>query len=587
MFYAQFVLAKKGPLAKIWLAAHWEKKLTKAQIYETDVEEAVDEILKPKVKIALRTTGHLLLGIVRIYSRKTKYLLADCNETFLRLRMTFRPGQSVETVVIDKEQEIHLEAITLPEVYANLDAAIPELDDLDFQTQFDTNQSRYEEITLNEIYDKAHQTAFGADFGMDDFGESQLQRGPLFNIDEPLFGGSLLEQRRDESGRLINASRNLNNTSELYDGQPKNVNIFGAEDFEMQTADGNLLNLDAPGSLFNDLEPMDFGMPENQVQHELTPLREPANENDVSTRSSFELGPVDVDELANQQQGRNRRRRKLVVDQNIKMSDADLKKNMDHFTDTLKPMDLAPPSKRLMQLREYGNADLLFQQPASDMMRSSVLKRRYQEHLIPRIRDDQSTRSTGLEIREELEMAEDIEQQRDVTPAMQSFLDNLNTTDLDMPAPPPEPFTSFNEMPIDMLDIDQENNPFGPEFGQQPRNSEIDRDILGDISNVPEPKRAKTEEPENNDTNEVSFTKRTNMLLHAIVTKLDSNVEGYVKLDAVVATNATKKEAARSFYELLVLKKFQAVDIKQDEPYGAIRIMKGNHINSFSEHQIH
>ncbi|VDO09444.1 unnamed protein product, partial [Brugia timori] len=84
MFYAQFVLSKKGPLAKIWLAAHWEKKLSKAQIYETNVQDAVDEILKPKVKMALRTTGHLLLGIVRIYSRKAKYLLADCNEAFLK-----------------------------------------------------------------------------------------------------------------------------------------------------------------------------------------------------------------------------------------------------------------------------------------------------------------------------------------------------------------------------------------------------------------------------------------------------------------------------------------------------------------------
>ena len=50
MFYAQFVLSKKGPLAKIWLATHWEKKLTKAQVYETNVGEAVEEILKPQVE---------------------------------------------------------------------------------------------------------------------------------------------------------------------------------------------------------------------------------------------------------------------------------------------------------------------------------------------------------------------------------------------------------------------------------------------------------------------------------------------------------------------------------------------------------
>ena len=53
MFYAHFVLSKRGPLAKIWLAAHWEKKLTKAQVYETDIDSTVDAILEPKVGIGI------------------------------------------------------------------------------------------------------------------------------------------------------------------------------------------------------------------------------------------------------------------------------------------------------------------------------------------------------------------------------------------------------------------------------------------------------------------------------------------------------------------------------------------------------
>ena len=43
-----------------------------------------------QVKMALRTSGHLLLGVVRIYSRKAKYLLADCNEAFVKIKMAFR-----------------------------------------------------------------------------------------------------------------------------------------------------------------------------------------------------------------------------------------------------------------------------------------------------------------------------------------------------------------------------------------------------------------------------------------------------------------------------------------------------------------
>lgn len=41
MFFSEFVLTKKGPLAKIWLAAHWERKLTKSQITETDINNSV------------------------------------------------------------------------------------------------------------------------------------------------------------------------------------------------------------------------------------------------------------------------------------------------------------------------------------------------------------------------------------------------------------------------------------------------------------------------------------------------------------------------------------------------------------------
>lgn len=63
MFYAHFVLAKKGPLARIWLAAHWDKKLTKAHVFETNIEKSVDGILQPKVgnKCVLNITSIVYL----------------------------------------------------------------------------------------------------------------------------------------------------------------------------------------------------------------------------------------------------------------------------------------------------------------------------------------------------------------------------------------------------------------------------------------------------------------------------------------------------------------------------------------------
>ena len=50
MSYGTFVISKKGPLAKVWLAAHWDKKLTKAHIFETDLGQTVDNIISPKVQ---------------------------------------------------------------------------------------------------------------------------------------------------------------------------------------------------------------------------------------------------------------------------------------------------------------------------------------------------------------------------------------------------------------------------------------------------------------------------------------------------------------------------------------------------------
>ena len=72
-----------------------------------------------QVKLALRTSGHLLLGVVRIYSRKTKYLLADCNEAFVKIKMAFRPGV---VDLPDDNREVAASAITLQENFDDFNA---------------------------------------------------------------------------------------------------------------------------------------------------------------------------------------------------------------------------------------------------------------------------------------------------------------------------------------------------------------------------------------------------------------------------------------------------------------------------------
>lgn len=91
MFYSQIILAKKGPLGRVWQAAHWgEKKISRPQIFNTDIAASVESIVHPTVPLALRVSGHLLLGVVRIYSRQVKYCLTDCHEAMVKIKMAFR-----------------------------------------------------------------------------------------------------------------------------------------------------------------------------------------------------------------------------------------------------------------------------------------------------------------------------------------------------------------------------------------------------------------------------------------------------------------------------------------------------------------
>lgn len=116
MFYSQVILAKKGPLAKIWLAAHWNSKITKQQIFSTDITDAVENILHPSVPLALRVSGHLMLGVVRIYSRKVKYLMTDCTEAMWKIKMAYRPGD----VDLPEEVQTAAHAADDPRYFGNV-----------------------------------------------------------------------------------------------------------------------------------------------------------------------------------------------------------------------------------------------------------------------------------------------------------------------------------------------------------------------------------------------------------------------------------------------------------------------------------
>ncbi|PIO74379.1 Rad21 / Rec8 like protein [Teladorsagia circumcincta] len=500
MFYAQFVLSKKGPLAKIWLAAHWEKKLSKAQIYETNVQDAVEEILQPKVKMALRTTGHLLLGIVRIYSRKAKYLLADCNEAFLKIKMAFRPGQ-VE--MLEDGKEAPFAAISLPEVYTDFDSTLPEFNEAEFATHLQINQSRIDDITLKE--DHISDQHIGV----------EVQR----DVSSFISGDRLA--LRDVRGA----------TPSLEGAKAPGVNIFADDDFG---------GMDMGGGE----EDMEGGVPE--------------------TQESFTLEPLEAGALERPQE-RRRRRRRLIIDEQKNISGEEMKANMADYSDTLQPLDLAPPTRRLMRLKESGTVEKLFHLPGCTFTKAKPLVRLYQSHLVMRARVEEDVVRAD-EIRRELEMSETIEDE------LQYGAESTYGEDYEDIGPVPfEPIGAESPTPVvaDLRPSPEGSPAKEAEEAFYPPSEKRKRSMEG---------RPIEEEEAMEGEDGYRWSKRTQNVLNAIVTKIRTTGDAQITLNDLLTKGSTRKTAAQKFYTLLVLKKSQAINVEQHAPYEDIYISAGPNI---------
>ncbi|KAF8456798.1 Rec8 like protein-domain-containing protein [Kalaharituber pfeilii] len=153
MFYSETLLSKTGPLARVWLSANLERKLSKTHILQSNIETSVNAIVgQDQAPMALRLSGQLLLGVVRIYSRKARYLYDDCNEALMKIKMAFRPGN----VDLPSGTTAHSAAqLTLPDVITELDLLLPDpsslLADLgDLNLDGGNNISRRRDIMIDD-----------------------------------------------------------------------------------------------------------------------------------------------------------------------------------------------------------------------------------------------------------------------------------------------------------------------------------------------------------------------------------------------------------------------------------------------------
>ncbi|KFQ43467.1 Double-strand-break repair protein rad21-like 1, partial [Nestor notabilis] len=355
MFYLNLLVPKRGPLARIWLAAHWEKKLTKAHIFECNLEATIEKIISPKFTIALRTSGHLLLGVVRIYHRKAKYLMADCSEALTKMKTAFRPG----FVDLPKQSyEATYQSITLPEEFHEFETPLPDVNAIDVAEHFTLNQSRAEDITLAEDYES---NLLLCDRNFDD--EPEALRKQSF------FDGSILTS---SNSLVVDHSVSVNGDKSALCEETFcfEHDCFGDEEDAVDMIE--ILLRDEHTGLDQDILAMEEEFPLTQDPLENSAAIESCCADTTSKEvghlvpettlvlkedDGFVLDPIDA--AAVTQRKKNKRKRKLFVDVDKELTCKAMYNQLNNCTDIMATLDLAPPTKKTMLWKKSGGVDKL------------------------------------------------------------------------------------------------------------------------------------------------------------------------------------------------------------------------------------
>ncbi|PSK56931.1 hypothetical protein B9Z65_6555 [Elsinoe australis] len=346
MFYSETLLQKTGPLAKVWLAANVERKLTKGDCLKQNISKDVRNIVNDdQAPLALRLTSHLLLGVVRIYSRKARYLLDDCNEALIKIKLAFRPGNvdlpSTQSHIANPA------AINLPDTLTELDlmAAAPDLDELLFgpgpglgagdQTEFDWGTSQILPQSVEESQSASQAMPLedldlGIDIGMDTTAPS-IEVGR--RQETPRRDNTLFE---DDLGLDLG----LGDTTlgpQFGDDQPLPADDFAMGD--MSTAKRNEEALAAA---------------ERRERESLSPLSDIGDQQAAELERTFQLQQEEEEEEADetqiQAQQRQKRRKVLQNDTATELGNSQIKAQQEDRSKILKQPSFLPRDPVLLSL---------------------------------------------------------------------------------------------------------------------------------------------------------------------------------------------------------------------------------------------
>nr|XP_056700897.1 double-strand-break repair protein rad21-like protein 1 [Euleptes europaea] len=544
MFYAQLLMNKRGPLSKIWLAAHWDKKVTKAHIFECNLETTVEKILSPQLKIALRISGHLLLGVVRIYHRKAKYLLSDCTEALLKMQSAFRPG------LLDLPKgntEAKYDTITLPEEFHEFDTQLPEVNAIDVAQHFTLNQSRAEDITLLE--EDYRQDIF---FRGNSFGEeTEMPRHHGFLSDS--FQASFSSLLADHNSSNLTGDKTILDEgaySLMHDGFGDEGlagdmidDVLGAEQsiFNIDTEEVIPLPQELPG---DDLE--DY--PRSKQEAKSCQINETVLLS--SEEQGFILEPIDNTVLKRKQRGK----RKLLVDAVKELSKSTVQKQLASYKDTLTALDIAPPTRKLMVLQELGSVDKLMIRPTQPVIHKDL-----QKLFAKSLRNGRKKLQEELEAQVKNQQQGPQESRSDVQGTVCHSVQPSEFLDEDKGDNSKTAEAMYRET-VDMLSALSD----GFSVDSSGRQQEAEKQ-QNEVENEPQQSSLDCEEKRRN--------KITSELLSTFQHIYQTGAKSFSFL--TLCMKKDREEVATTFYSLLVLKKQVAIQVAQAAPYADIIVTAG------------
>ncbi|KAK9248162.1 Rec8 like protein-domain-containing protein [Lipomyces tetrasporus] len=568
MFYSESLLSKKGPLARVWLAANLERKLSKAQFLQTSIEKSVGAIVGDDVApMALRLSGQLLLGVVRIYSRKAKYLLDDCNEALLKLRMTFSKGN---VDLATGPAAANPQQLTLPNTITELDLLLPDPSlALGFNLNFDApvtqtmvpgaHTSNVKDITLPELLDSI-ELARGTD--MDDelanMGDDELildtgeflvgetsggPPKPAAGDDDERYQAPIDEYVPDESIEIGRDGQLNSDMIEDYGIEPVRDEMGG------QALDADEAEAQKSMRLDDDLELLELPSLRQDDDEPLTPLRD-ADLNRPARASAEPEGDMPPAKRA-----RVPAKRKLKVDTVTELKGAFIKDMQNNRTGIIKQYATLPYTHENVTLfhmyETTGVFDMVFNPSYMHESLSKILSPQLLQEVNSRKRKASGDVPEGEEEAAKQMHSDELEPipYEDNEVIMHDDEERYQAA-IDEYVPPNEGGQELLDMPFD----------------EPLQDDATGRVVTSDDADLVEDE-LENEVPTTQAVSGISrHTKETAVMLQQELADHDT-----IDFQSLTV-NSTRHQAVKLFFETLVLATKDAIEVDQPNPFGVIKI---------------